>query len=48
MNQVMGRVTTRIKVANWFDLESLAAGTRQEKPRALETDALVDTGAVKF
>lgn len=48
MRDDMGKVTTRIKVANWFDLESLAAGTRTEKPRALETDALVDTGAVKF
>src|SRR5262245_40737254 len=48
MKKDMGKVVTRIKVANWFDLESLAAGTRHEKPRALETDALVDTGAVKF
>ena len=48
MKDTMGKVVTTIKVANWFDLESLAAGTRKEKPRALETSALVDTGAVKF
>ena len=45
---IMGRVTTRIKVENWLDAELLAAGARKEKPRALETDALVDTGAVKL
>lgn len=44
----MGKVIAQIKVANWFDLESVAAGTRTDKPRALETNALVDTGAVKF
>ena len=44
----MGKAIAQIKVANWFDLESLAAGTRTDKPRALETSALVDTGAVKF
>jgi predicted aspartyl protease len=48
MTNGMGKVITRIKVANWFDLELLAAGTRREKPRSLETEALVDTGAVKF
>jgi len=26
----------------------MAAGARKEKPRVLETNALVDTGAVKF
>ena len=44
----MGKVTTMIKVANWDDLALLAAGVRTEKPRAMETNALVDTGAVKF
>jgi predicted aspartyl protease len=48
MKADMGKVTTRIKVVNWFDLESEAAGIRKEKPRAREADALVDTGAVKF
>jgi len=44
----MGRVTTRIRVENWLDAEMLAVGARKEKPRVVETDALVDTGAVKF
>jgi len=44
----MGKVTTLIKVENWLDAELLAAGARTEKPRSVETDALVDTGAVKF
>ena len=48
MKDTMGKVIAQIKVANWFDLESVAAGTRTDKPRALETNALVDTGAVKF
>jgi predicted aspartyl protease len=44
----MEKVMTRIKVANWDDLALLAVGARQEEARAIETDALVDTGAVKF
>ena len=44
----MGKVTAQIKVENWLDAELLAAGTRKEKPRSIETEALVDTGAVKF
>ncbi len=44
----MGKVTTQIKVTNWLDAELSAVGARQEKPRAIETEALVDTGAVKF
>ncbi|HEY5232759.1 MAG TPA: hypothetical protein VIK35_04415 [Verrucomicrobiae bacterium] len=48
MKNDMGKVTTMIKVANWDDLALLAAGARTEKPRAMETNALVDTGAVKF
>jgi predicted aspartyl protease len=48
MKDTMGKIIAQIKVANWFDLESVAAGTRTDKPRALETNALVDTGAVKF
>lgn len=44
----MGKVVARIKVENWSDTEMVAAGFRKEKPRSLETDALVDTGAVKF
>jgi len=48
MAENMGRVTTPIKVENWLDAELLALGTRKEKPRMVETEALVDTGAVKF
>src|SRR5205809_6778545 len=48
MGQTMGRVTTRIRVENWLDAELLAIGARKEKPRTVETEALVDTGAVKF
>ena len=44
----MGKVTTRITVTNWLDSEMQALGARKEAPRMLETDALVDTGAVKF
>lgn len=48
MKSDMGKVTTRIKVENWLDAELIAAGSRKEKPRSVETEALVDTGAVKF
>jgi predicted aspartyl protease len=44
----MGKVTTPIKVENWLDAELQAMGARKEKPRSVETDALVDTGAVMF
>jgi len=44
----MGQVNTRIKVANWFDLEKVAQGERSEPPRSVEVEALVDTGAVRF
>jgi predicted aspartyl protease len=48
MTKSMGRVTTPIRVENWLDAELLAIGSRKEQPRAIQTDALVDTGAVKF
>ncbi len=44
----MGKVTTRIRVENWLDAEMLAAGVRKDPPRVVETEALVDTGAVLF
>jgi predicted aspartyl protease len=44
----MRKVTTRIRVENWLDAELVALGTRTEKPRTVETEALVDTGAAKF
>jgi predicted aspartyl protease len=48
MTNDMGKVTARIKVENWSDTELIAAGFRTEKARAVEVDALVDTGAVQF
>jgi len=48
MKNNMGKVVTRIRVANWLETELLKAGARKEKPRSVETDALVDTGAVKL
>jgi predicted aspartyl protease len=48
MSNDMGKVTTRIRVENWSDTEMVAAGYRKEKPRTVEVDALVDTGAVQF
>jgi len=48
MKDDMGKVMTRIRVENWLDAGMVAAGARKEAPRAVETDALVDTGAVKF
>ena len=48
MSTNMGRVTTRIRVENWLDAELVAAGARKEIPRVVETEALVDTGAVKL
>lgn len=44
----MGKVIARIKVENWLDSELIKAGVRKEKPHCVETDARVDTGAVKF
>jgi predicted aspartyl protease len=44
----MGKVIARIKVTNWLDSEMKTMGARQDEPRCLETEALVDTGAVKF
>ena len=42
----MGQVNIRIKVANWLDLEKIVLGERTEPARAVEVEALVDTGAV--
>ena len=48
MKNAMGKVTTPIRVENWLDAELITAGLRKEEPRHIETEALVDTGAVKF
>ena len=42
----MGKVVTKIKVQNWDDMTLIALGHRSEEPRTMETEALVDTGAV--
>ena len=44
----MGKVTIEIKLKNWDDLALLATGKRKRAPRAVATEALVDTGAVKL
>jgi predicted aspartyl protease len=41
----VGKVQTKIKVQNWFDLEKMAWGERVEPARFAEVDALIDTGA---
>ena len=48
MSADWGKVITRIKVENWLDAELIKADARKEKTRVVETDALVDTGAVKL
>ena len=44
----MGKVTIQIKLQNWRDLEQVAKGKRKRAPRMIETEELVDTGAVKL
>ena len=44
----MGEVNVAIKVQNWLDIEKIALGERIEPPRTVETQALVDAGAVRF
>lgn len=44
----MGKVIEKIKVQNWGDIELVAAGARKSRPRTVQTEALVDTGAGLF
>ena len=44
----MAKVTIEIKLQNWGDVELFATGKRKRAPRAVETEALVDTRAVKL
>ena len=44
----MGKVIVRLKLTNYLDLELKRLKVRKDKPRALETDALVDTGATRL
>ncbi|MBM3836850.1 MAG: clan AA aspartic protease [Verrucomicrobia bacterium] len=44
----MGRIVVKIKLANYLDEQLKKLKLRKEKPRSLETDALVDTGATRL
>src|SRR6266536_2002134 len=47
-NRQMGRVIVRIKLTNLKDKFLKAAGARRTKPRCIEVDSLVDTGATRL
>jgi predicted aspartyl protease len=44
----MGKVIVKLKLTNYLDLELKRLKVRRDKPRAVETDALVDTGATRL
>src|SRR2546427_5212347 len=44
----MGKVVVRIKLTNYFELELKRRKLRKDKPRSVETEALVDTGATRL
>jgi hypothetical protein len=44
----MGKVVAKIKLTNYLDLELKRLKLRREKPRTVQTDALVDTGATRL
>ena len=44
----MGRVNARIKLTNYLDFKLKELKLRKGKPRELETEALVDTGATRL
>ena len=44
----MGKVVAKIKLTNYLDLELKRLKLRREKPRAVQTEALVDTGATRL
>ncbi len=44
----MGKVIVKIKLTNLKDAFLKAAGTRKAKPREVEVEALVDTGATRL
>ncbi len=44
----MGKVIVKIKLTNLFDLAFQKRGTSKAKPRHLEVEALVDTGATRL
>ena len=44
----MGKVVAKIKLTNYLDLELKRLKLRREKPRVVQTDVLVDTGATRL
>src|SRR6266850_869193 len=44
----MGKVVVRIKLTNLKDTFLKTAGARKARPRTVEVEALVDTGATRF
>ena len=44
----MGKGVAKIKLTNYLDLELKRLKLRRDKPRAVQTDALVDTGATRL
>ena len=44
----MGKGVAKIKLTNYLDLELKRLKLRRGKPRAVQTDALVDTGATRL
>lgn len=48
MLALVGRVTVRFKVTNHLDVRLHELGLRKVKPRALQVEALVDTGATRL
>jgi clan AA aspartic protease len=44
----MGKVTVQMRLTNWGDLFLLNRGLSKKKPRQVEVEALVDTGATRL
>ena len=44
----MGKVIVKIKLTNLFDLAFQKRGASKAKPRHVEVEALVDTGATRL
>ena len=44
----MGKVTVTFKATNYDDLSNVARKRTKRKPRQIEAEALVDTGATRF
>jgi clan AA aspartic protease len=44
----MGKVTVKIKLTNLFDQAFFNRGIAKKKPRSVEVEALVDTGATRL